>query len=385
MLAGSVVLVGCEALQDSGSTQAPPFVFRSLDMRQKRPNGERNWDLKSPEARYEFSRRLVKARRPEAILYRNNQPNFEVKADRATVINDGELVLLEGKVEVQQLQGRKVLFRGDRLRWIPPKSLLVMEQRPEAIDQLTRVRSTTARLHQITQDLTLFGTVQLERWRPDQRKANQGQADTVVGTRKTLWNLGTGELTAQGPVLGQRRGDNTKVLQQLHAQSLKGNTKDGFIDLIAPVQVLAPDRKGKLDAATTRWLMQKDALYSPKPFQAKMQDAELQGTGFRIAMGDSTVTVLNKCQLNQPGEQLTASICRWNWATDRVAAQGNVELRRKANQQITRSERLTGRVGKKGTVVFSSPEGSVKSQLNIKDDPSRPPSQNKRRPSRVSF
>ena len=381
MLAGSVVLVGCETLQDSGSTQAPPFVFRSLDMRQKRPNGERNWDLKSPEARYEFSRRLVKARRPEAILYRNNQPNFEVKADRATVINDGELVLLEGKVEVQQLQGRKVLFRGDRLRWIPPKSLLVMEQRPEAIDRLTRVRSTTARLHQITQDLTLFGTVQLERWRPDQRKSNQGQADTVVGTRKTLWNLGTGELTAQGPVLGQRRGDNTKVLQQLHAQSLKGNTKDGFIDLIAPVQVLAPDRKGKLDAATTRWLIQKDALYSPKPFQAKMQDAELQGTGFRIAMGDSTVTVLNKCQLNQPGEQLTASICRWNWATDRVAAQGNVELRRKANQQITRSERLTGRVGKKGTVVFSSPDGSVKSQLNIKDDPSRPPTQNKRQPS----
>ena len=385
MLAGSVVLVGCEAFQDSGSTQAPPFVFRSLDMRQKRPNGERNWDLKSPEARYEFSRRLVKARRPEAILYRNNQPNFEVKADRATVINDGELVLLEGKVEVQQLQGRKVLFRGDRLRWIPPKSLLVMEQRPEAIDRLTRVRSTTARLHQITQDLTLFGTVQLERWRPDQSKSNQGQADTVIGTRKTLWNLGTGELTAQGPVLGQRRGDNTKVLQQLHAQSLKGNTKDGFIDLIAPVQVLAPDRKGKLDAATTRWLIQKDALYSPKPFQAKMQDAELQGTGFRIAMGDSTVTVLNKCQLNQPGEQLTASICRWNWATARVAAQGKVELRRKANQQITRSEQFTGRLGNKGTVVFSSPDGSVKSQLNIKDDPSRPPTQNKRQPSRVSF
>lgn len=379
------MLAGCSGDETLGTNQAPPFVFKSLDMRQKRPNGERNWDLKSPEARYEFSRRLVKARRPEAILYRNNQPSFTVKADSATVINDGKLILLEGSVEVQQLQGRKILFKGDRLRWLPPESLLVMEQRPEAIDRLTRVRSTKARLHQVTQDLTMLGTVQLERWTPDQLKQARGHADSVVRTRRTLWNLGTGQLTAEGPVLGQRRGKNHKILQQLHAKSLIGNTKDGFIDLIAPVKVLAPDRKGVLDAATTRWLIQDDALYSPKPFQAKLQDAQLQGQGFRIAMGDSTVTVLKDCQLNQPGEQLTAAICRWNWSTDRVAAQGNVELRRKANQQITRSERLTGRVGKKGTVVFSSPDGSVKSQLNIKDDPNRPRSQRPRRSSPVSF
>ena len=385
VLAGSIFFGGCESGQDAATTQAPPFVFKSLELRQKRPKGEKDWDLISPEARYEFSRRLVRASRPEGILYRNNQPSFRVRADRATVINDGQLVLLEGSVQLQQLQGQKVLIKGDRLRWTPAQELLVMEQRPEAIDRLTRIKSTKARLHQRSHDLTLLGTVQLERWSPKQLQKVRGHAYSVVRARRTLWNLDHGGLMSEGPVLGQRRGDGHKTLQQLQAKELKGNTKQGFIDLIGPVRVLAPDRKGELNAATTRWLIKEDALVSERPFNAGLQKSTLRGDGFRVAMGKTTLTVLRGCELTQPGDRLTAKSCQWNWTSNRVSAHGQVELRRKANQQVTRSERLDGNVGKKGLVVFSSPSGSVKSQLNIKDDQTRPPAQRKRRASPVSF
>lgn len=385
MLAGSVVLVGCEAVQDRASTQAPPFVFKSLELRQKRTNGERDWDLTSPEARYEFSRRLVRANRPEGILYRDNQPSFRVSAERATVINDGQLVLLEGKVQLQQLQGQKILITGDRLRWTPPQELLVMEQRPEAIDRLTRIKSTKARLQQRSNDLTLLGTVQLERWTPKQLQKKRGHADSVVRAGRTVWNLNQGGLNSEGPVLGQRRGDGHKTLQQLHAKSLKGNTKQGFIDLIGPVRVLAPEREGELKASTTRWLIQEDALLSQHPFTAALKDSTLVGDGFRIGMGQTTLKVLKGCELSQPGDQLTANTCLWNWTTNRVSARGQVELRRKANQQVTRSERLDGNVGKKGLVVFSSPDGSVKSELKIKDDQPLSPGKSKRRSAPVRF
>ena len=116
-----------------------------------------------------------------------------------------------------------------------------------------------------------------------------------------------------------------------------------------------------------------------------MKDSRLSGRGFRIAMGQTTVNVLSGCELKQPGDQLQASRCSWNWTTNQVEAQGNVRLQRKANQQITRSDRLVGSVGRNGTVVFSSPGGSVQSELKINDSLKRPSMQEKDRSSPVSF
>jgi len=381
-----MLLVGCESNQQASAPGAPPFVFRSLELRQKRADGQSDWDLTSPEARYEFNRRLVRASRPEAILYRNDRPSFRVSANRATVINDGELVLLEGQVQLQQLQGKKVLITGDRLRWTPSTSLLVMEQRPVAIDALTHIKATKAQLNQVSQDLTLLGDVQLERWnQPEPGESPAEEAETVVRSRKADWNLGSGVLKAKGPVLGERRSKKSTVLQQLTAQRLEGNTQQGFIDLIGPVQVVAPQREGRLDASNTRWLFRNDTLISNAPFRASMEESNLVGDGFRIDMAQSTVNVLSRCHLSQPKENLRANQCRWNWTTNEVSAQGGVELKRVSNQQITRSERLKGSVGNKGIVTFSSPGGLVHSELKIKDDPSRSGGGTKRPSSPVSF
>ena len=84
---------GCRESSEASRSGAPPFVFRSLDLNQRRPDGQRDWDLTSPEARYELNSRTIRARRPTGILYRNNKPDFSISADLATVLNDGELVV----------------------------------------------------------------------------------------------------------------------------------------------------------------------------------------------------------------------------------------------------------------------------------------------------
>lgn len=381
----SLALSSCESEQQTVAPKAPPFVFRSLELRQKQPTGERDWDLTSPEARYEFTRRLVRAKTPVGVLYRNNKPAYRISALRATVINDGVVVLLEGDVKIQQLLGQKVLMKGDRLRWTPADALLVMEQRPEAIDRRTRIKSTRAQFNQRSQDLTMFGTVQLERWRTQEGLKQGKHAESVVRAHQTLWNLGSGVLKAKGPVLGQHRGPAHKILHQLHASRLEGNTLQGFLDLIAPVKVLAPVQKGRLDASTTRWLFNDDALVSDSPFTGSMKQSQLFGDAFRIAMGDSILNVPRGCRLEQPGDRLLARTCLWNWDTNAVTARGNVELTRTANKQITRSDHLDGTVGENGTVVFSSPGGRVYSELNIKDHQGVRSSEGGSRRSPVSF
>ena len=127
LLASLPWLAGCADGDAPVAVEAPPFVFRSLELEQKSSTGQKEWSLSSPEARYELNRRLVRARRPVGLLFRNGKPSFRIQSDLAQVINDGEKILLEGNVKLQQLTGSKLLIQGDRLRWRPDQGVLTTE------------------------------------------------------------------------------------------------------------------------------------------------------------------------------------------------------------------------------------------------------------------
>ena len=174
-----LLLTGCGSDKPTSTAQAPPFVFRSLKLEQKTRQGLMDWSLNSPEARYELTRRLVRARQPVGVLYRNGKPSFRVNSDLALVVNDGEQILLEGDVRLQQLNGSRLLIEGDRLRWRPQQGILLIEQRPRATDKESRISATEAQLLQTTNDLTLKGVVKLERWSKDSDPTNP---DTTLRT-----------------------------------------------------------------------------------------------------------------------------------------------------------------------------------------------------------
>ena len=382
MLAVITGLIGC-ADEGSGSTsEAPPFVFRSLKLNQKKPDGLMDWSLNSPEARYELSRQLVRARDPIALLYKDGKPSFRVQSDLALVVNDGEQILLEGDVRLQQLNGAKLLIQGDRLRWQPEQGLLLIEQRPRATDGTSRIGASEAQLQQRTNDLTLNGVVELERWNED---ADASNPDTTLRTGPAQWNLDTGLLNAQGPVLGQRRDEEGTVLEQLQGQNLRGNTIQGDITVQAPVNVQIPREKGVLRAQDTTWNFREQTIRSEQPFEADLDEAEIAGGRFRADLNDTTVDVISDCRIEQPGEKLTADRCLWNWQSEEVLAEGNVQLLREANDQITRASRLEGRVGEEGLITFTAPGGKVESQVRFRSDEQDPSSGRRNQSAPVEF
>ena len=382
MLAVITGLIGC-ADEGSGSTsEAPPFVFRSLKLNQKKPDGLMDWSLNSPEARYELSRQLVRARDPIALLYKDGKPSFRVQSDLALVVNDGEQILLEGDVRLQQLNGAKLLIQGDRLRWQPEQGLLLIEQRPRATDGTSRIGASEAQLQQRTNDLTLNGVVELERWNED---ADASNPDTTLRTGPAQWNLDTGLLNAQGPVLGQRRDEEGTVLEQLQGQNLRGNTIQGDITVQAPVNVQIPREKGVLRAQDTTWNFREQTIRSEQPFEADLDEAQISGGRFRADLNNTTVDVISDCRIEQPGEKLTADRCLWNWQSEEVLAEGNVQLLREANDQITRASRLEGRVGEEGLITFTAPGGKVESQVRFRSDEQDPSSGRRNQSAPVEF
>ena len=365
MLTTVTGLPSCSSFQEISSTSAPPFVFRSLELSQNKPGGEQLWELSSPEARYELSRRILRSRDPRGLLYSNGQPAYSISADSMTVVNDGELILLEGQVRIQQLGGRKILIRGGQLRWIPNEALMLIEQRPIVIDRLSRLMAKRTMFYPKQQELEFFGPTRMSHWTGNEPPDQNREPGTTIWASKGYWNISDGAIKAFGPIRVHRGGNGQDHLQWLKASRLSGNTIEGYIDLIAPVVAAIPALNSRLQAGTTRWWYQKERLTTEAPFVGKFGDVDVSGYGFYIKLGGNIATATAACSLQWPGELLQARFCRWNWLSGEILAKGDVELRRHNSDQISQAQWLKGSVGPKKHIQLSNPGGYVSSKLEL--------------------
>jgi LPS export ABC transporter protein LptC len=355
-----VLLVGC-GTQVSKEEPAQPFVFRSLNLRQKDSSGRPLWELTSPEVRYDLSRRVAQARDLRGTIYAKGKPLYRITASSGTVINDGEVVQLEGPTRLQRLGPKPLVVTSTRVRWYPKQERMELDRSPRASQGELLVSARRA-LFWIKQDkLELRGEPLLER---------SGAVGLKLALSSADWFPTTGQLIGRGPVRGERRLA-ASGLQTLSAPSLTGNSLLQLIDLQAPVQVLDPGRKGRLDASHTRLDLARERISSAHPFTAVLDQSRLSGTGFEAIGPSHTLMVPLNCRLNQPADSLVANSCSWNWQTNKIEALGAVELRRKALAQVTRAQRLQGVLNEQGMAVFSSPGARVETRVTL---PPRAPS-----------
>lgn len=376
----AIGLAGCSS---APRPQPPeePFVFRALDLRQRDALGAPAWELISPEARYDIARQLAQARQPRGTIYKQGQPHITVRAQSGTVIGDGQAIQLEGDVQITLLGPNPVRIQGDQVRWIPSQDLMVIDRRPTAIDRRTRLQAGLARYRIKDDQLELRGTPVLEHWQQPDAKAPAAAPPLRVQTAWLNWRPDQGDLIAPEPVRGLRR-EGTSTLE-LRAQGLKGNIRQGYVDLQSPVQVRDPKRQGWLNARTTRWAINAQLLSSDQPVEGAFNALRGQANRWRVNLANSTVALEGGCLIQQPGERLSAQQCLWNWPTGGFQAQGGVELRRSSYSQITRAGLLRGRIGADGTAVFSAPGSRVNSRFTI--PPQQRGGQGQRRSAPVQF
>ena len=371
-LVATSLLSACSSSRQPTIEPTPSFVFRSLDLSQRADNGDRDWDLTSPEARYDLSSRTIRARRPRGVLYRNDQPHYRITADLATVLRDGELVILEGSVHLRQLNQRGLTIKGDNLIWTPTQSRMVINQRPMASDGQTQIRSRELAFQQDTELLAFNGPTELKRrdeGSDDGTPEDDNPDSTVVRGGSGTWNLRNGLMHAPGPVEAVRRDG-----RKLSASGLSGNTREGFLDLQEPVTLLLENDRGTITAGRTRWLFSAQQLQSVQPVQAELQNSTVQGIGFKLDERSGTVIIPSDCRLQQKQETLTARRCSWNWNSERVVADGDVVLRRKKPEQTTRASRMEATITDDGEIRFGQPGQRVEStiKLNPKTEEKRP-------------
>jgi LPS export ABC transporter protein LptC len=369
---------GGTPLNRQPDASAPPFVFRALDLRQQDLLGRPTWSLNSPEARYDMRRRVALAETPKGVIFRNGKPAYRLSATSGTVLNDGEVVLLEGRVRVEQLGPSPMLIRAERARWFPERKLMEIDRSPEALDASNRLTASRANFNFDDNRLKLRDRPRLQHWnrRFDPfREVDRGRAEVLLRVNEADWFPLTGRLETRGPLEARRRvpgRPDSQPRQILTATSMDGNTRTQEYRLRAPVRFQDAAEATDLQAQDVRLDLRERRATSDSPFQGSHRDLRVSGRSFLVREDQKWVTIPEGCQLFQTGDALQARRCSWNWATQEVQAEGGVELRRPANQQISRGERLSGRLGPAGEITLTSPGSRVFSRFQVPQRPGPP-------------
>lgn len=354
-LVTTLLLAGCLPAAQAPRSEAPPFVFRTLELRQKDRQGRPSWELSSPEARYDLGRKLAQARDLRGLIYAKGRPLYRVSATRGVVLNDGEVVQLEGPTRVERLGPRPLVITALRVRWYPQQGRMRLDRQPRARQEDLELTARRAVFEFNEDKLVLNGKPLL---------VDRGQPQFRLEVKRVQWWAGNGNIQGEGPVRGERIAPGNRR-QTLTSPSLSGNSQRQEVILQAPVRVVDPAEQAEVRAQLTRIDLTQETISSDQPFEAVRGAMTLTGQAFTLLSPSTTVVIPRGCVLSQPGDQLTASQCTWNWITNQVQASGGVELRRQDNGQITRADQLEGRTTKDGTVVFSRPGGSVTTQLQL--------------------
>jgi hypothetical protein len=356
---------------ESGDS-APPFAFRSLDLQQRTTEGLPAWSLKSPEARYDIRSSVARVLRPEGVIFNKGRPLYRLASTTGTVINDGEVILMEGSIRLQRLGRDPLVISADRALWIPRDSLMRFELNPRVRNPQNQISSQFATLYLDRDLLQLRGQPQLERWsRPFPLSGpTPTAAPEIIGTVKEVdWHPGTGELQGQGPVRISRRPPHsaaTRLPQVLQAARLEGNTLKQDYTLHGPVDINDPAERSWFRGGALSVDVHNQTLTSTAPFQAQKGTLQLEGDELRLEGKPTTASIERNCQLRQSsGDGLQSRRCSWNWTTQAVEAEGDVILRRPSNGQSTRAQRIEGQLGPKGRVLASTPGGRVVTEVQV--------------------
>jgi hypothetical protein len=346
-----------------------PFVFRALNLRQQDGLGRPAWQITSPEARYDSRRRVAQAREIKGTIYAAGKPLYRLTATSGIVLNDGELIQLEGKARLARLGPQPLQVETRRLRWYPRQQRIELDLRPRARQAELELSADRALILLDRDKLELRGNPLLLR-RPGPKQPQSAPLELRVA--QADWWLNSGQLRAPGPVRAQRQLAAGQPPQTLTSPMLQGNTLSQQLVLQAPVRFGDPQHRANLLAGETEIDLRRQLVHSSRPFSGRVDQLQLAGESFELR-NEQTLAVIDRgCELQQPGEQLRSQRCQWNWTTQAIEASGQVSLRRRANNQLTRAERLKGQLGPDGLAVFTSPASRVFTQLQLPASGAKP-------------
>ncbi|HLO85184.1 MAG TPA: LPS export ABC transporter periplasmic protein LptC [Nostocaceae cyanobacterium] len=301
------------------------LTFFNVTLEQFDEVGRPIWKVKAKEAKYTKEKQIGQVASPDGELYQDGQVVYKVQAEQADIQQDGKQLFLKGKILATDPRNGIVL-QGNELEWRPKEDLLIVRNQLNGTHKQLKARATEAKVKTRDQRMEFSGQV----------VANSSDPQLQMRTEHLTWEIKTGKLISDRPVLMERYKNN-QITDRGRGNSAQVDlkTKIATLQQKAQIELLDPPVQIASDAMT--WNMNTEVVSTSTPIRAFHRAEKMTVTANQGEMKIPQKTVYltgNVKAVGQRNQSLTSNVITWLLEKKLLLAQGNV-IYRQANPQLT--------------------------------------------------
>ncbi|MGD1860736.1 MAG: LPS export ABC transporter periplasmic protein LptC [Leptolyngbyaceae cyanobacterium] len=339
-------------LTDNGeSTEEidPALVLRDVTLEQQDENGRLLWKVNADEVTYSADQETANLVNPEGEFYQDGELIYRAKADRGTIQENGQIILLENNLVATGIRNGMVI-NGQTLEWQPSNNLMVISNGLTGTHPQVRAKADTARIYELENRMELVGNViaTTVTENPEVDPWVKFQGETLQ------WRWEDETLNSDRPIRAERF-ENQQITQVLTGQRSLVELGAERVTLEEAVQAQFLDMPMTLTADKAVWELPTQTIQADRSVRVVNPQEQITVTAQQGQFDlDAETAVFSQDVLAIAAKnsgRLTSNRLQWNLEDQTVIAEGRVNYQQADPQLTIRGERARGRIEEQVVVV----------------------------------
>ncbi|MDP5338705.1 MAG: LPS export ABC transporter periplasmic protein LptC, partial [Nodularia sp. (in: cyanobacteria)] len=300
------------------SPQESNLTFFDVTLEQADEVGRPVWKVRSKKAIYTKEKQIGEAENPVGELYQDGKPIYQVQADKADIEQDGQKLLLKGKIlATDPING--IVLRGNELEWLPQENLLIVRNQLNGTHKQLQAVAQEARVKTREQRIEFSGGV----------IANSVDPQMQMRSDNLTWRIKEETLTSDRSIQIDRynnnkitdrgRGDAAEVNLKTKIATIKKNARLELVD--PPTQIASNSMTWDMKAQTVR-------TNSPITVVQRAENVTVTANKGEMKIQEKIVNLAgNVTAIGQRRQSLKSNLLSWFLDKKLLEAQGNVIYR----------------------------------------------------------
>ncbi len=304
---------------DADSTpQESNLTFFDVTLEQADEVGRPVWKVRSRKAIYTKEKQLGQAENPVGQLYQDGKPIYQIQADKADIEQDGQRLLLRGRIlATDPING--IVLQGNELEWLPKEDLLIVRNQLNGTHKQLKAVAQEARVKTREQRIEFSGGV----------IANSVDPQMQMRTEHLTWQIPEEILISDRPIQIDRYNNN-QITDRGKGDAAKVNLKTKIATIQKNAQLDLVDPPTQINSNSMTWDMNAEIVRTNSPITVvqRAENVTVTANQGEMKIQQKVVNLTgNVTAIGQRRQTLKSNQLSWYLDKKLLEAQGNVIYR----------------------------------------------------------
>ncbi|WP_414528599.1 LPS export ABC transporter periplasmic protein LptC [Nodularia chucula] len=297
------------------SPQESNLTFFDVTLEQADEVGRPVWKVRSKKAIYTKEKQLGQAENPVGELYQDGKPIYQIQAETADIVQDGQKLFLKGKiVATDPVNG--IVLRGNELEWLPQEDLLIVRNQLNGTHKQLQAVAQEARVKTREQRIEFSGGVVAQSVDPQMQ----------MRTEHLIWHIEEEKLISDRPIEIDRYNNN-QITDRGKGDAAEVNLKTKIATIQKNAQLELVDPPTQIASESMTWDMSAETVKTNSPIKIVQRAENVTVTANQGEMKIQQKIVNLSGNVNAVGQRsqsLKSNQLTWYLDKKLLEAQGNI-------------------------------------------------------------